>query len=118
MVSELKFLSLFNLQILELLLGTPNIFTVDQRTTVLLTNGLRKEGASSLDIKRALYLAALSQFCIYVPTEFDEMNWPWRRGDPMFHVNVVKQKCTLRVSQILTPYCSLFHNAYIPFDLH
>jgi hypothetical protein len=80
-----------------LLLGTPNIFSVDQRTTALLTNRMTKEGASPLDIQRALYLAALSQFCIYVPTEFDGMNWPLRRGDPLYDVNVVKQKCSLKV---------------------
>eukprot|EP00571_Detonula_confervacea_P008450 CAMPEP_0172331272 /NCGR_PEP_ID=MMETSP1058-20130122/61842_1 /TAXON_ID=83371 /ORGANISM="Detonula confervacea, Strain CCMP 353" /LENGTH=1290 /DNA_ID=CAMNT_0013048535 /DNA_START=357 /DNA_END=4229 /DNA_ORIENTATION=+ len=80
---------------LELLLGTPNVFSVDQRTTALLTNRLKKEGASSQDIQRALYLAALSQFCIYVPTESEGKNWPLRRGDPLHKVNVVKNKCTL-----------------------
>jgi len=85
---------------LELLLGTPNVFSVDQRTTALLTYRLQKEGASSHDIQRALYLAALSQFCIYVPTT--ESNgisyWPLRRGDPLFDVNFVKtkNKCTIK----------------------
>lgn len=83
---------------LELLLGTPNVFSVDQRTTVLLTNRLQKEGASSHDIQRALYLAALSHFCIYVPTT--ESNgisyWPLRRGDPLFDVNFQRSKCTLK----------------------
>ena len=72
-----------------MLLGTPNVFSVDQRTTVVLTHMLRKEGASLEDIQRALvrcyvylneialhlllydhsmylllkYLAALSQVC-------------------------------------------------------
>ena len=79
-----------------MLLGTPNVFSVDQRTTALLTNRLKKEGASSHDIQRALYLAALSQFCIYVPTESEGKNWPLRRGDPLHDVNVVKSKCTLQ----------------------
>ena len=78
-----------------MLLGTPNVFTVDQRTTALLSNRLRKEGASERDIQRALYLAALSQFCIYVPTESEGKSWPLRRGDPLHDVNVVKNKCTL-----------------------
>lgn len=70
-----------------MLLGTPNVFTVDQRTRVILSHMLRKEGASPEDIQRALvrynyhnsislqslsdltnsmqykYLAALSQVC-------------------------------------------------------
>mmetsp|Transcript_22394 Transcript_22394/g.54225 ORF Transcript_22394/g.54225 Transcript_22394/m.54225 type:complete len:610 (-) Transcript_22394:110-1939(-) len=80
---------------LEMLLGTPNVFSVDQRTTALLANRLKKEGASPQDIRRALYLAALSQFCIYVPTESEGKSWPLRRGDPLHDVNVVKNKCTL-----------------------
>jgi hypothetical protein len=37
-----------------MLLGSPNVFSVDQRTTVILTHKLRKEGASPEDIQRAL----------------------------------------------------------------
>ncbi|KAL7530009.1 hypothetical protein ACHAXR_003268, partial [Thalassiosira sp. AJA248-18] len=81
---------------LEMLLGTPNVFSVDQRTTAVLTNRLLKEGASSHDIQRALYLAALSQFCIYVPTESEGKNWPLRRGDPLHDVKPVRNKCTLK----------------------
>jgi len=81
---------------LELLLGTPSVFSVDQRTTALLTNRLQKEGANSLDIQRALYLAALSQFCIFVPTKSEGKSWPLRRGDPLYDVNFVKNKCTLK----------------------
>lgn len=77
---------------LELLLGTPNVFSVDQRTTALLTNKLQNEGASSSEIKQALYLAALSQFCIYVPTK---MGWPLRKGDPLDDISVAKHSCTL-----------------------
>ncbi|KAL3808967.1 hypothetical protein ACHAXA_005159 [Cyclostephanos tholiformis] len=80
---------------LELLLGTPSVFSVDQRTTALLTNRLQKVGASSLDIQRALYLAALSQFCIFISTESEGKSWPLRRGDPLYDVNFVKNKCTL-----------------------
>mmetsp|Transcript_29789 Transcript_29789/g.61080 ORF Transcript_29789/g.61080 Transcript_29789/m.61080 type:complete len:637 (-) Transcript_29789:142-2052(-) len=80
---------------LEMLLGTPNVFSVDQRTTALLTNRLRKEGAGEEDIQRALYLAALSQFCIYVPT-IEGKNWPLRKGDPLEKIRVVKESCRLR----------------------
>lgn len=81
--------------ILELLLGTPNVFSVDQRTTTLLTNKMNKEGASEEDIQRALYLAALSQFCIYVPTRESDKNWPLREGDPLFKASIVKKTCTI-----------------------
>ena len=81
--------------ILELLLGTPNVFSVDQRTTTLLTNKMNKEGASEEDIQRALYLAALSQFCIYVPTNKSDKSWPLREGDPLFKASIVKTTCTI-----------------------
>lgn len=41
---------------LELLLGTPNVFMVDQRTKAVLTHKLERQGASVEEIKRALYL--------------------------------------------------------------
>lgn len=80
-----------------MLLGTPNVFSVDQRTTVLLTSRLKKEGASSHDTQRALYLAALSQFCIYAPT-LSSLNWiPGWQSNPLQGINVVKNKCTIKV---------------------
>lgn len=75
------------------MLGTPNVFSVDQRTTALLTNKLQNEGATSGEIRKALYLAALSQFCIYVPTS--GLNWPLRKGDPLNDISVAKHSCTL-----------------------
>jgi serine/threonine protein phosphatase PrpC/serine/threonine protein kinase len=81
---------------LELLLGTPNVFSVDQRTTALLTNKMQKKGASQEEIQRALYLAALSQFCIYMPTSTAVKSWPLRAGDPLFNAPMVKQSCTLQ----------------------
>lgn len=81
---------------LELLLGTPNVFTVDQRTTALLTNKMQKKGASHEELQRALYLAALSQFCIYMPTSTTAKSWPLRAGDPLFNAAMVKQSCTLQ----------------------
>jgi serine/threonine protein phosphatase PrpC len=82
---------------LELLLGTPNVFTVDQRTTVLLTSKMKKEGASDQELQRALYLAALSQFCIYVPTSTEQQkSWPHRYGDPLHNTAMTKESCTLQ----------------------
>lgn len=79
--------------LLEMLLGTPNVFSIDKRTTQILTNKMLKVGASKEDIRKALYLASLSQFCIYVPTT---ESWPLRPGDPLFQANIVKSTCTLK----------------------
>lgn len=85
---------------LELLLGTPNVFSVDQRTTALLTNKMQHKGASEKEIRRALYLAALSQFCIYMPasvgSQRSSLSWPLRQGDPLYKIAMVKESCTLR----------------------
>lgn len=85
---------------LELLLGTPNVFSVDQRTTALLTNKMQKKGASEKEIRQALYLAALSQFCIYMPSSAgskkDKLSWPLRQGDPLYKIAMVKGSCTLQ----------------------
>jgi len=80
---------------LELLLGTPNVFSVDQRTTAILTSKMKKAGASSLEIEHALYLAALSQFCIYIPTATLGKSWPLRAGDPLHNAAMFKPTCTL-----------------------
>eukprot|EP00934_Nitzschia_sp_Nitz4_P001304 Nitzschia sp. Nitz4//scaffold59_size112058//28223//29941//NITZ4_004103-RA/size112058-exonerate_protein2genome-gene-0.67-mRNA-1//1//CDS//3329555105//1304//frame0 len=81
---------------LELLLGTPNVFSVDQRTTVLLTTRMKKERASEEEIQHALYLAALSQFCIYTPSDSKQQgSWPLRHGDPLYRASMVKESCTL-----------------------
>jgi serine/threonine protein kinase len=84
---------------LEMLLGTPNVFSVDQRTTAVLTHQMKKEGASDADIQRALYLAALSQFCIYNPTSTRHHGWPLRDDDPLpyplHNYSMVKHTCTL-----------------------
>jgi len=84
---------------LELLLGTPNVFSVDQRTTVLLTSKMKKEGASDDDVQHALYLAALSQFCIDVPSPHDKeehSKWPYRQGDPLYNTEMAKDSCTIQ----------------------
>ncbi len=67
-----------------MLLGTPLVFSVDKRTTAVLTRKLKDKNASDSDIRRALYLAALSQFCIYIPTSSTSKEWPLREGDPLF----------------------------------
>lgn len=73
---------------LELLLGTPKVFTVDQRTKVVLTHKMRRKGATEGDIQKALYLAALSQFCIFSPSRRRDRpkhvrdDWPLRYDDP------------------------------------
>lgn len=81
--------------ILELLLGTPNVFSVDQRTRTILTHKLSKEGANQDEIDRALYLAALSQFCIYNPSNETKPKWPLRSGDPLHRSAMTKQSCSL-----------------------
>ena len=81
---------------LELLLGTPNVFSVDQRTKAVLTNKMQKRGASEDEIQRALYLAALSNFCIFIPSDSDEeMRWPLQPGGPLHDASMVKKKCGL-----------------------
>ncbi|KAG7346445.1 serine/threonine protein kinase [Nitzschia inconspicua] len=85
--------------ILELLLGTPNVFTVDQRTNALLTHKMERAGASEDDITHALYLAALSQFCIYNPSHHNSSHpqaWPLRSGDPLHDTAMAKESCTLQ----------------------
>ena len=64
-------------------MGSPNVFSVDKRTSAILTNKLKREGVREVDIQRALYLAALSQFCIYNPTNETDKDWPLREGDPL-----------------------------------
>uniref|UniRef100_A0A7S1ZVC0 C2H2-type domain-containing protein n=1 Tax=Ditylum brightwellii TaxID=49249 RepID=A0A7S1ZVC0_9STRA len=80
---------------LEMLLGTPNVFSVDQRTTTILSTKMKKKGATPEDIRHALYLAALSQFCIYIPTANAGKSWPLRAGDPLHGSAIVKPTCTM-----------------------
>ena len=75
---------------LELLLGTPNVFSVDQRTSALLTMKLKRARASEEEIAHTMYLAALSNFCIFVPsseTANGAHSWPLRYGDPLHKVS-------------------------------
>ncbi len=91
---------------LEMLLGTPNVFSIDQRTTAILTHRLKN--ASTKEVQRALYLAALSQFCIYKPISNDSRSssniapssrtaqWPFSDGDPLHLTTSVKSTCSLQ----------------------
>jgi serine/threonine protein kinase len=107
---------------LELLLGSPNVFSVDQRTNALLTSKMKRAGASEEEISHALCkwwylacelfvvksrnqltrrnadLAALSHFCIYVPSNNPSktQSWPLRDGDPLYQTAMVKESCTLQ----------------------
>lgn len=42
-----------------------------------------------------MYLAALSQFCIYNPSKSNKPDWPLRDGDPLHRSAMTKQSCTL-----------------------
>jgi hypothetical protein len=49
-----------------MILGTANIFSVDQRTSALITHRMR--GASKERVDEALKLAAMAEMCIYYPS--------------------------------------------------
>lgn len=52
---------------LEMLLGTADVFSVDQRTSALIAHRLRKSEATM--VRQAEILAALADYCIYDPQE-------------------------------------------------
>jgi protein phosphatase 1L len=56
---------------------------------------MERAGASTDEIERAMYLAALSQFCIYNPSDIAKPDWPLRDGDPLHRTAMTKQSCTL-----------------------
>ena len=56
---------------------------------------MKKKGASDDEIERAIYLAALSQFCIYNPMDSNQRDWPLRVGDPLHQSAMTKQTCTM-----------------------
>jgi serine/threonine protein phosphatase PrpC len=62
---------------------------------MVLSNKMKKKGASDEEIERAMYLAALTQFCIYNPLERSQRDWPLRDGDPLHQSAMTKQTCTL-----------------------
>jgi serine/threonine protein phosphatase PrpC len=62
---------------------------------MVLSYKMRKKGASEDEIERAIYLAALSQFCIYNPLDTRQRDWPLRDGDPLHQSSMTKQTCTM-----------------------
>jgi serine/threonine protein phosphatase PrpC len=62
---------------------------------MVLSHKMRRKGASEEEIERAMYLAALSQFCIYNPLLTSRREWPLRDGDPLHQSAMTKQTCTM-----------------------
>lgn len=62
---------------------------------MVLSYKMKKKGASDDEIERAIYLAALSQFCIYNPMDPNQRDWPLRDGDPLHQSAMTKQTCTM-----------------------
>jgi len=63
---------------------------------MVLSHKLEKEGATKDEIEKAMYLAALSQFCIYNPSNLNKPpEWPLRDGDPLHRSSMTKRSCTL-----------------------
>jgi serine/threonine protein phosphatase PrpC len=58
----------------------------------VLTHKLQKARATAAEIEKAMYLAALSQYCIFNPSRGD---WPLRYGDPLYNISMTKVSCTL-----------------------
>lgn len=58
----------------------------------MLAHKLQKAGASPAEIEKAMYLAALSQYCIFNPSQD---HWPLRSGDPLHNISMTKASCTL-----------------------
>ena len=50
---------------LEMILGTSDVFTVDQRTSAMIAHRMKRSGADSKNISDAMLLAAFADFCIY-----------------------------------------------------
>ena len=57
---------------LEMILGTSDVFTVDQRTAAMITHRMkRNKGMNSKTTNNAMLLAALADYCIYVREDTD-----------------------------------------------
>ncbi|GMH82716.1 hypothetical protein TrST_g3590 [Triparma strigata] len=79
--------------ILELLLGTPNVFSIDTRTEAIIE--LRMEGKEEKEIERVKYLASLADYCLYDPQVDEERFWPesYDAGDSS--TGMVSKSCDL-----------------------
>ena len=73
----------------------PQVSVTHPTPSTVLTYKLQKAGVKSADIEKAMYLAALSQFCIYNPSNETKPEWPLRSGDPLHQSAMTKQSCTL-----------------------
>lgn len=62
---------------------------------MVLSHKMQKQGATAEEIEKAIYLAALSQFCIYNPSKQNKRDWPLRDGDPLHRTAMTKQSCNL-----------------------
>ena len=81
---------------LEVMLGTPDVFSVDQRTTVLLSTRLRRGGASDEEVERALILASFADFCIYDHEAVVRENmWPVNTEMTLNDNAMVASRCDL-----------------------
>ena len=81
---------------LEMMLGTPDVFSVDQRTQVLLTARLKKEGATDEMIEKAITLASLADFCIYDHhSVVKESGWLAKEEDLLDDSAMVVSRCDL-----------------------
>jgi serine/threonine protein phosphatase PrpC/serine/threonine protein kinase len=79
--------------VLEVLLGTPDVFSVDARTSALLRAHMKKTHASEEEIDQALLLASFADFCIYDPEHATQKMWPSRSHDPLSDTAMVTKNC-------------------------
>lgn len=69
--------------------------TVNVYVRAVLSHKMQKRGATTREIEKAMYLAALSQFCIYNPWKEKGAAWPLGDGEPLHKSAMTKKSCTL-----------------------
>ena len=79
---------------LEMLLGTPDVFSIDSRTEALLRAQLKKTHTPEPDIETALLLASFADYCIFDPKGATESGW-LSDGDPLGEMSMVANSCGL-----------------------
>ncbi|GMH73818.1 hypothetical protein TL16_g06288 [Triparma laevis f. inornata] len=77
--------------ILELLLGTPNVFSIDSRTEAVIE--LKMRGEKNSEIERVKYLAGLADYCLYDPSVDENLFWPSTTSTSSS--SMVSKSCTL-----------------------
>jgi hypothetical protein len=80
---------------LELLLGTPHVFSVDSRTSHLLRSHLLRAGSSESEIDHALLLAALSDYCLFAGVDEEKHFWPATSHATLEDAAVTSRSCGL-----------------------